>query len=80
MMAHSDADANNVIPQVLDLGHRKMLVPSNASPYAKHLSLEAMEELAKMAYELQEKVFEMRMEIEPRIIDKLPEIRVQDET
>ena len=72
MMAHSDSDANNVIPQVQDLGHRKILIPMNASPYATPLLREAMEMLAAMAYELQEKVFEMRMEIEPRIIDKLP--------
>ncbi|MGK0249191.1 MAG: hypothetical protein ACI910_001929 [Oleispira sp.] len=80
MMAHSDADANNAIPQALDLGHRKILVPMNASPYASHLLPDVMDTLSKMAYELQEKVFEMRMEIEPRIIDKLPLIRVQDET
>jgi len=80
MMAHSDADANNVVPQVLNLGHRKMLMPTNASPYTTHLLPEVMEKLATMAYELQEKVFEMRMEIEPRIIDKLPLIKVQDET
>lgn len=80
MMAHSDADANNVIPQVLDLGHRKMLLPTNASPYETPLLPEAMKKLSAMAYELQERVFEMRMEIEPRIIDKLPLARVQDET
>jgi hypothetical protein len=80
MMAHSDADANNVVPQAIDLGHRKMLMPTNASPYAMHLLPEVMEKLADMAYELQEKVFEMRMEMEPQIIDKLPLIRVQDET
>ncbi len=80
MMAHSDADANNVLPQVLDLGHRKILIPTNASPYVVHLLPEVMEKLAGMALELQEKVFEMRMEIEPRIIDKLPSVRVQDET
>ncbi|WP_430461010.1 hypothetical protein ACQUQU_17560 [Thalassolituus sp. LLYu03] len=79
MMAHSDADANNVIPQVFDLGHRKMLMPTNASPYVIHLLPEVMEKLADMAYELQEKVFEKRMEIEPKIIDKLPLIQVQDE-
>jgi len=80
MMAHSDADANNAIPQALDLGHRKILMPTNASPYAVHLLPEVMETLSTMAYELQEKVFEMRMEIEPRIIDKLPVNQVQDET
>lgn len=80
MMAHSDADANNVVPQALDLGHRKMLMPTNASPYATHLLPEVMDKLSTMAFELQEKVFEMRMEIEPRIIDKLPLIQVQDET
>ena len=80
MMAHSDADANNVVPQALDLGHRRILMPSNASPYAIHLLPGVMEKLAAMAFELQEKVFGMRMEIEPRIIDKLPLIQVQDET
>jgi hypothetical protein len=80
MMAHSDADANNVIPQVLDLGDRKILLPINASPYAIPLLPEVMEKLSTMAYQLQERVFEMRMEIEPRIIDKLPLARIQDET
>ncbi|GIU19287.1 hypothetical protein TUM4644_06850 [Shewanella colwelliana] len=74
MMAHSDADANNVIPQVIELGNRKMLFPMNASPYATPLLREVMEKVAIMAYELQERTFEMRMEIEPRIIDKLPVI------
>lgn len=80
MMAHSDADANNVLPQVLDLEGKKILIPMNASPYATPLLREAMEKLAAMAYCLQEKVFEMRMEIEPRIIDKLPVTRIEDET
>lgn len=80
MMAHSDADANNVFPQVLDLGHRKMLVPMNASPYATPLLHEAMEKLSAMAYYLQERVFEMRIEIEPRIIDKLPVTPIEGET
>ena len=62
MMAHSDADANNVIPQALDLGHCKILMPANASPYVMHLLPEVMEKLGSMAFELQEKVFEMRME------------------
>ena len=80
MMAHSDADANNVIPQVLDLGHRKILLPTNASPYATPLLPEVMEKLSTMVYQLQEKAYEMRMKIEPRIIDKLPLARIQDET
>lgn len=75
MMAHSDSDANNVIPQVQDLGNRKILIPMNASPYARPLLREAMDKLVVMAYELQEKVFKMRMEIEPKIIDKLPVAR-----
>ena len=45
-----------------------------------HLLPEAMEKLAGMAFVLKEKVFEMRMEIEPGIIDKLPLMQVQDET
>ncbi len=79
MMAHSDADANNVLPQVLDLGHKKILVPINTSPYATPLLREAMEKLAAMSYCLQEKVFDMRMEIEHRVINKLPVKRVEDE-
>lgn len=80
MLAHSDADANNALPQVVDLGHKKILVPLNASPYATPLLREAMETLAVMSYCLHEKVFEMRMEIESRIIDKLPVARVENET
>lgn len=79
MMAHSDADANNVFPQVLDLGNSKMLLPMNASPYATHLLPEVMKKLAEMAFILQEKCQSIRMEIEPRIIDKLPVARVADE-
>ena len=79
MMAHSDSDANNVIPQALDLGHKKILLPMNASPYATHFLPEVMEKLAEMALELQEKVKSMRVEIEPRIIDKLPVVRIPNE-
>ncbi|GAA4823125.1 hypothetical protein GCM10011365_25590 [Marinicella pacifica] len=80
MMAHSDAGANDVVPKVLELGNRKILVPMNASPYATPLLRDVMEKVATMAYELQERTFEMRMEIEPRIIDKLPVERVHGET
>ena len=72
MMAHSDADANNTIPHAYDMGHKRILVPINSNPYAKPLIKGVMKKLAAMALDLQEKVFEMRMEIEPKIIDKLP--------
>ena len=47
MMAHSDADANDVVPHVLEHEGRKTLVPVNASPYVMHLLPDAMKKLAK---------------------------------
>jgi hypothetical protein len=79
MMAHSDSDANNALPQVLSRKGKKILIPINTSPYAIPLLREAMEKLANMAFLLQEKVFEMRMDIQPRIIDKLPAVQIDSE-
>lgn len=80
MMAHSDADANGAMPHSLDLGHRKILLPVNASPYATPLLSEAMSNLAEMAFDLQEKVFSMRQEMEPSIINRVPVAKVEDDT
>ncbi|MET0061794.1 MAG: hypothetical protein ABW176_05810 [Candidatus Thiodiazotropha endolucinida] len=74
VMAHSDADANKSIPLVMDLGHRSIVVPVNASPHAVPLKLVTMKVLCAMSYKLQEHCFELRQEMEPELLDILPKI------
>jgi len=72
IMAHSDADENLAIPLIMDLGHRKVIVPKNASVYAAPLKPVTMQVLCDMSYKLQEHCFELRMEMEPDMFDILP--------
>lgn len=78
IMAHSDADANLSIPLVMDLGHRNIIVPKNASAYAAPLRLETMQVLCDMSHKLQEYCFELRMEMEPDMFDILPMAKYQE--
>jgi hypothetical protein len=77
IMAHSDADANLSIPLVMDLGHRKVIVPKNASSYAAPLKPETMKVLCDISYKLQEYCFELRMEMEPEMLNILPEAQYE---
>ncbi len=79
MMAHSDADANQSIPLVMEVNNRKVIIPKNASPYAVPLLPEAMEALCNMSFKLQEYCFELRQEMEPEMLDILPMAKMEPE-
>ena len=78
MMAHSDADANEAIPLILEVNGKDMVYPRNASPYATPLLREAMQTLAGMSLKLQEHCFEKRMEMEPDMLPILPRAQIED--
>jgi len=77
MMAHSDADANESIPVVIETNRGPIVVPKNASAYETPLLPEAMQLLRVMALKLREHCFALRQEMEAELIPFLP--RVQPE-
>ena len=77
MMAHSDADANQSIPLVMEIENKRIIVPKNASPYSTPLLPEAMQVLCDMSYKLQEYCFELRSEMESEMLSILPRANME---
>ncbi|WP_457653186.1 hypothetical protein [Rhodocaloribacter sp.] len=76
MMAHSDADANEAIPLVMETERGPVVIPKNTSAYATPLLPEAMRALKELALKLQERCFSLRLEMEPAVIPFLPRAEV----
>jgi len=72
MMAHSDADANESIPLVIETGNRSLVIPKNASAYETPLTADAMKLLQGISLKLRERCFELRQEMEPEMLRILP--------
>lgn len=77
MMAHSDGDANEAIPLVMETDRGPIVTPKNASAYATTLLPEAMRILKALSLELQERCFALRQEMEPALIPFLPTAQVE---
>lgn len=75
MMAHSDADANQSIPLVIEIEDRSIIFPKNASPYTNILLPETMKVLCNMSYKLQEYCYKLRQEMEPNMLSILPRVK-----
>jgi hypothetical protein len=75
MMAHSDADANESIPVVIETDQGPIVIPRNASAYATPLLPEAMQLLRALALKLREKCFTLRQEMEAEVIPFLPRVQ-----
>jgi len=76
MMAHSDADANEAIPLILETERGPVVIPKNASAYATLLLPEAMRALKALALKLQERCFALKREMEPAVLPFLPRVEV----
>jgi len=77
IMAHSDADANESIPLVMELQGRRVVVPKNASAYETVLLPDAMQILRDISLKLQEYCFELRQEMEPKMLAILPKAEME---
>jgi hypothetical protein len=78
IMAHSDADANEVIPLVIEVDGKDIVYPRNASPYARPLLKEVMQTFTVMSLKMREYCFKKRMEMEPDMLLILPRAQIDD--
>ena len=79
MMAHSDADANETIPVIMEVDNKSFVIPQNASPHATVLLPEAMQVLYDMSFKLQEYCYKLRTEMEPEMLSILPRMNIEED-
>jgi hypothetical protein len=78
LLAHSDSQAWDVRPTILDTGASKILLPLSDDTRAP-FTREATTTLKSAAYKLQEAVFAERMNWEPKLVEHFEVIRFDDE-
>lgn len=76
MMAHSDADANESFPLVVETANGPIMIPKNASAYETVLTSVAMNTLCDMSLKLRECCFDMRRQMEPEMLKVLPKAQI----